>query len=39
MQPFRIGRHEQMMQVFTSRELQMAAMAPSQVLSVETEAA
>jgi len=38
MQPFSIGKHEHMMQVFTSRELQMAAMGPSQVLSLETEA-
>jgi hypothetical protein len=38
MQPFSIGKHEQMMHVFTSRELQMAAMGPSQVLSFEVEA-
>jgi hypothetical protein len=39
MQPFNIGKHEQMMQVFTSRELQIAAIGPSKVGSFETEAA
>jgi hypothetical protein len=28
-QPFNIGKHEQIMQVFTSRELQMAAIGTS----------
>ena len=39
MQPFNIGKHELLMQVFTSKELQIAAMGPSQVLSALTEAA
>jgi hypothetical protein len=39
MQPFNIGKHEQIMHVFTSKELQIAAMGPSQVLSALTEAA
>jgi hypothetical protein len=38
MQPFKIGMQQQMMQVFTSRELQMAPIAPSQVGSFEVEA-
>ena len=39
MQPFKIGKHEQIMHVFTSKELQIAAMGPSQALSALTEAA
>jgi hypothetical protein len=38
MQPFNIGMHEQMMHVLTSRELQIAPMAPSHVGSLEVEA-
>ena len=36
--PFKMGKHEQIMQVFTSRELQIAPMAPSQVGSCDFEA-
>lgn len=38
MMPFKMGKHAQMTHVFTSRELHIAAMTPSQVGSCDTEA-